>query len=546
MNIDKNLVVLVALHPEKFPILGESHGIAAISGYLKYKFPHIRVKTFDLQIANSEDVLQYINESKPCIVGFSVKLYTFEQVQYFYKELSGNISEYRPLIVMGNAVPTFNGEYILKHYFKDVIISSGEGEYTFEDLYKYVHGDIALSDVRNISYYENEKVVQNNKVYFDSSEIYLPDRSNTKYFFDTGNEVYVEGSRGCAYGGCTICACSDFLGSKDKSYKWRPRPVNLIIEDFEQLSDLNIGNVTFADEDFIGDGIEGNKRIIELCKNLILAKTGVSFRMNACIKSFYSRKDTPEIQEIKEQMVKLLKQAGLSKVFLGLESVVESQLKRYRKGFVLEEFFGALHLLKKYNIDCEYGIILIDPLMTFEELGLSLSVLYAKGFVDSIATLYKELRVQIKHDYIRMIRKAESISKKKILGEFDFNQQSYEVIRFLDDKIDLFVSLMRPWIDDIYRFYYVMRIYTRYAEDEESDVNHKLCFRMINRLREFEYKLMVELVSAIKAGCQQTDLRKIKEAFEVERRKEVKQFVLSICHNTKSEEIINEANKYLN
>ena len=157
--MNTELLILIALHSTKFPILGESHGVCAIAGYLRAIYPNVRVKIFDLQIHHKDEIIKYIKKESPAIVGLSVKLYTFNQAIEFYNELSKLPKDHKPLIVLGNAIPTFNGEYILNKYFNDVIISIGEGEYTFEDFDSIYE---ILSDQETMEHYpkpfDEEKV----------------------------------------------------------------------------------------------------------------------------------------------------------------------------------------------------------------------------------------------------------------------------------------------------------------------------------------------------------------------------------------------------
>lgn len=540
--MNNNLIVLIALHSDKFPSLGESHGVCAISGYIKSRFPKVQVKIFDLQIHARNYIMQYIISHRPFIVGLSVKLYTFNQVDYFYQQISLIPILERPIIVLGNAVPTFNGEYILREKYNDVIIGFGEGEYTFRDLILYNQGKIELKDVCNIMYLHRGTIKKNINKYVLPYDIVLPDRTNTKKFYLGGNEVYIEGSRGCAYSACTICACKDFLGSRKKINRWRSRPLRLIVDDFVDLQSRGVMEVTFADEDFIGEGIEGNKRIISLCKLLIQNQNTVRFRMNACVKSFFSKYDSEEVQRLKEEMVSLLKKAGLSKVFLGLESTVDSQLKRYRKGFDLDEFYSALTLLKKYKIDCEYGIILCDPLMSYDELKESVRSLNRLKFVDNIATLFKELRVQIKHDYVEMIKKYEIENDRSILGNFDFNQQSYKIIEYADTKVNKFVLAMRRYCDDIYKFYYALRIHTRYEELYDEEKN---CFSLISDLRQNEYNLMIDIIDILENENENSRLNiRVCKACNMSKQL-VKEFVENVKMSTCLENVLNEAKNYL-
>lgn len=215
-SVNNENFVLVALKADNFPILGETHGICAIAGYLRAKFNNINVKTFDLQIDSISDLITYLKTFKPSLVCLSLKFNTIDQFCLIYNVIKTIPSKERPVIIVGNAIPTFNGRLLLKEYYDDVIVGIGEGEIILEDMYRYLNGEIPLKEVRNIMYLYKNEIHTNPIDYLESKEIVIPDRSNTKKFFELGFEVYIEGSRGCAYGNCTICSCSDFLGSKNK------------------------------------------------------------------------------------------------------------------------------------------------------------------------------------------------------------------------------------------------------------------------------------------------------------------------------------------
>jgi len=412
----KNKIVgLVALHSDKFPILGESHGICAIAGYLQHKFPDLKVEIFDLQIDTIIQFLDFVKTERPAIIGFSVKLYTFNQLKLLYNLIKDNIpQEFQPIMVLGNAIPNFNGKIILENFFDDVIIAIGEGEIVMEDLVNYVNGSIRLEQVRNIYYKQNGKIFESDKTYFNSNLIPLPDRRNTKKFADLGYEVYIEGSRGCSYGDCSICSCRAFLGSKTRTNKWRPRSIEIIINDLKNLEAIGIQTVTFSDEDFYGFSYEGIKRMQVLCENIIRNKIRIKFRMNACVKSICNFHDSEKNREEKIRTLKMLKSAGLVKIFIGLESGVETQLARYQKGFKLDEFNRAIEIIKLNQIDYEYGIILLDPLMSFSELIESLIFIEENNYIFDIASIYKELRVQVGNTYVYQLRKKERELGKQV------------------------------------------------------------------------------------------------------------------------------------
>lgn len=95
VETDKSKVALVALKAEKFPFIGESHGICAISGYLKKTFPEIKVSIFDLQVTALGVILKYIETEKPCLLGVSVKFQTFDQLLELHQLLCTHIHKAR-------------------------------------------------------------------------------------------------------------------------------------------------------------------------------------------------------------------------------------------------------------------------------------------------------------------------------------------------------------------------------------------------------------------------------------------------------------------
>lgn len=554
-SVVRENIVLIALKADNFPILGETHGICAIAGYLRAKFNNINVKTFDLQIDSISDLITYLKTYKPSLVGLSLKFNTIDQFCLIYNVIKSTMPiRERPVIVVGNAIPTFNGKLLLKEYYSDIIVGIGEGEIILEDMYRYLNEEIPFKEVRNIMYLYKNEIRTNPIHYLESKEIVLPDRSNTKKFFELGFEVYIEGSRGCAYGNCTICSCSDFLGSKNRETKWRPRPIELIIEDLKILEEQGIKNVTFADEDFFGFGIEGVKRIKTLAEKIISSEINISFRMNACIKSIYNVYDSKEERDEKKEVVRLLKKAGLSKIFLGLESGSESQLKRYRKGFSLNEFTNALEIIKDQHIECEYGLILVDPLMNFMELKQSLSFIEENKYIFDIASVYKELRIQIGNSYINHIRKVEYSNNIKILGEFDFNMQRYKVIRYLDEDVNFYVSVVSKWVNEIHDLYYMLRILTRYSElnvkgNETLTYNYSIYFTTIHELRSLEFSLLKNLISVIEEFGRDYDIAiKVISEFEIKRQIIIDRLIRNIKPDnsfTEISELYKAANEYL-
>jgi len=494
-------VILVALHPIEFPFIGESHGISIISGYLKSKFDDINVYLYDQQLDCLDDILKAIKLHKPAILGIAVKMKTFDQMQIFYERIDKEIpKEQRPYIVIGNSIPHFNGETILTKYFNDVFIGLGEGEIIMSDLYNYIHNRQSFESIRNIMYIKEGKIHSTKRSYLSGEEILLPDRSRTYEFYKKGGEVYIEASRGCAYCGCKICECRDFLGSKTSFNKWRPRSIYLILLDMKNLMELGVKNITFADEDFLGFDDYGIDRAIRLAKAIMSNNININFRINVRVKSIYNENDTDEMRLKRQLAIQTLKKSGLVKIFMGLESGSLTQLKRYGKGFKFNEFRNAYQILNELNIDYELGFILMDPLMSFNEFKENLMFIKQYNIISKVSSIYKKLRIQRGNKlYLSQVRIIEAKKKIKIVDDLNFYNQEYDVIKYVDDTITFIIKVMNQYDNISYKIYYLFRIITQYSDNSSKkyNIDQSVFFEIIGSIKNLEFAFLEGLVDLI-------------------------------------------------
>ncbi|MCD8032149.1 MAG: radical SAM protein [Bacteroides sp.] len=500
---NRNHICLIALHPtDKFPFIGESQGICAISGYLQTTYPEVSVWLYDQQTTSLEKMIEGILEHRPALVGISVKISTYPEFRKLYAQMSQSVFPvYKPLIVAGNSVPHFSGEEILRNHYPDIIVSLGEGEVSFGDLYEYVQHRREFTAVRNIMYRKGEEVVRSGFAYLDKERIPFADRCYSLIYYNRGGEVYIEGSRGCAYCACSICECRLFLGSTCSTHKWRDRPVGSVLDELELLASQGIEVVTFSDEDFLGTHSAGLARAIEFSEEMLRRGIHIRFRINARVRALCNRNDTPEMAAYRREVLVRLRQAGLTKVFLGFESGSQSQIDRYRKGFRLEEFLTAKSMLTGLNIDFELGFICLDPLMSMEELKESLEFIRTNECIPYISSVYKELRIQKGNDhYLRAVRACEQAHGIQLIGELDFDEQKYNILRYKDDRITRVNEQMREYDRETYKLYYLMRILTQYSREADNDEVGRFIYRTIDRIKHNDYDLLTELIGKVEKG----------------------------------------------
>lgn len=169
-------------------------------------------------------------------------------------------------------------------------------------------------------------------------------------------------SRGC-WGSCSFCSLRAFYGQAPGPL-WRCRSAENVVAEIEMLrSRHGIRAINFVDDNFLGVGERGREQALLLADALIAAGTGTSFSLTC-------RADGVEMD-----LFSRLKQAGLTRVFLGIESGVQAVLDRFGKHATVEQNLRALEVLKKLDIEPVVGYIMFDPDSTLEEFHASLAFL---------------------------------------------------------------------------------------------------------------------------------------------------------------------------
>jgi len=106
--------------------------------------------------------------------------------------------------------------------------------------------------------------------------------------------------------------------------------------------------LSFYDANFFAPGLRGQKYAQEFARLLIESRIDVRFML-------YARAN-----DVKEDTFKLLREAGLFRVFIGIESFSPSMLKRLRKGVTLQDNFRSIELCQQLGILIVMGFITFD------------------------------------------------------------------------------------------------------------------------------------------------------------------------------------------
>jgi len=230
----------------------------------------------------------------------------------------------------------------------------GEGEISTCQLLSYLSEGKDISPLKGIAYLGANKqmvIAPRQELITNLSELDFPDYSilkgtnyNTTIHLDTGNKALpIMASRGCA-NDCPFC-CSKLMWNR----KLRYRSVQNVVDEIER--DYNVHDVKeyhFYDDDFLV-----NKTFIrEFGREILRRGLEIKFCCLSTCKSFLN---------LESDDIILLKEAGLSLIELGIESLIPEVLLYLGKTYTINELNDLVERLNKYEINAHPLLMYMVP-----------------------------------------------------------------------------------------------------------------------------------------------------------------------------------------
>ncbi|MFY9824040.1 MAG: radical SAM protein [Thermoanaerobaculia bacterium] len=167
----------------------------------------------------------------------------------------------------------------------------------------------------------------------------------------------------CAYCGLQVPYRETFGGRKRF---WRSRSPGRIVDEIEHYS-VRHGVRRFVFQAFVLFGYDerGEAVIAGVAEEIERRGLDIEF-------SFVTH---PGALARNAHLLPRLRQAGLVNLLLGIDSGLESALRRYRVGFGLADIFASLAALHGHGVSFDVGFFFIDPWTTFDEIQEQLAFL---------------------------------------------------------------------------------------------------------------------------------------------------------------------------
>jgi hypothetical protein len=247
----------------------------------------------------------------------------------------------------------------------------GESDHTFPDLVDRVLAGTDWSDVPGLArvsdgvFYRNPlspKIVDLDALPHMSRDVL----AEYQEIYQRAVPASILASRGCYYR-CTFCSVVKYEQLQAGS-KHRQRSNADLVREIDTLHrERGVTTFNFEDDNFIVKNAAGVAKLFDLCDQILALDYKISF-------AFFCRADV-----VREDLFARLKEAGLSGIYFGLESVHEPDLKFFHKGLSVGQMYDALTTLNKIGfspaVDAAYrimlGYITWHPMSTFDSLRAS-------------------------------------------------------------------------------------------------------------------------------------------------------------------------------
>jgi len=303
------------------------------------------------------NIVNKVLSISPTVIGFGPSMDSFKNTYAICDRLrqKGYIGK----IILGGIYASFEAERIVYEISSVDGVLSGESDFSFQ---QYLNS-LCLKGIPGAVYISNNKILKENSLHgINNLDVLpLPARDNFSLVKSWKTPSHVMGSRGC-YGDCSFCSVACFQ-KYSSNKRWRGRSPESIVSELINLVKIGENMIKFIDDNFFGYGNkEREKKIAKL-----IIKSGIKIRFRISLR----------VNDVDDEVISLLKKAGLFAVSLGVESFVQRKLNDFSKGTTVKQNLEAIKILQKYGIFVQMGFIMFDPFIILDEIKQELDGLIA-------------------------------------------------------------------------------------------------------------------------------------------------------------------------
>ncbi len=427
-----------------------SLGIRSLSSFLRKQGAITKVVDAHCWGLTASETAESLVDFQPDLVG--IQLIFFRQI-YGLQEVIEACQDRFPYLlnktwVVGGHVPTFSPQQLLSRFPQFDLAIRGEGEKALSTLCETLT-ELPLArnwrlSVPNASYIADGEYRSNSATDLIPDLDTLPFPDVEALDLEHDGPASIMGSRGC-YATCEFCSVPPFF-KEAKGPLWRLRSASSIVDEIEALSKLHgYTHISFLDDIFLGTDSRSKKRALEIARLIQKRELSIKF-------SIECRADSVELEIFHN-----LKQAGLARVFLGLESGSERVLARYKKMSGVSENDRAIAILNQIKVDIGVGFIMFNPETTLSEFEENVEYL-AKHNILTYRAISNKMQAYPGTPVHQRLR-----ATKRLFGD-----DLYPDYEFDDVRCSELLAVIRDEMDELDKIdVHLLRLEFRSANDEK-------------------------------------------------------------------------------
>lgn len=307
------------------------------------------VRVYDAMslFASHDDIRKVIEDFRPDVVGTSAITATEPDARLICE----TAKRWNPAVktVVGNVHATFCWDQILRDDPNVDFVVRGEGERTMMELVRAIEAGEGYDRILGLAYRKDGAPVTNEARPLEPDLDLLPPAWDLVdwplYYYRPrphGRLAIANSARGCSQR-CSFCSQQKFWGRT-----WRGRDPLKFVTELELLRDRHGVSVTMLSDETPTSSRERWEAILDL---LVERGTGMELLMETRVDDILRDEDI---------LAKYVK-AGVSHVYLGVESTSQSTLDLYQKDIKVSESKKAIDLINAHDMVSETSFVLGTP-----------------------------------------------------------------------------------------------------------------------------------------------------------------------------------------
>lgn len=449
--------------------------------------------------ADADAVCHLVRARQPRLVGLS-NMFQFRATELL--DLAARLRDdgYRGHITLGGHFPTFAYRELLRDGPALDSVVRGEGEETIVELVELLDTPEAWSNVRGLAYRDDGHVVATptRPLVDDLDRIPFPARDAPPMEHMGIPYAPILGSRGC-YRNCSFCSIRAFYeASGDRRLqRWRSVP-NLVAEMAELRERWGVRLFIFNDDEFFLPGRRRRRAHVQAFGEALRAAGLTDIAM-----SVKCRADDVAADADDEEMLRYLKDIGVVRVYVGVESGSQHSLETFNKRTTVAQNRHALQVLTRLDILADFGMLAFDPNSTVDDVRDNIAFMWEMGGEGQAPIIFARMEVYAGTPILRTLAQEGRLKGNYLAWDYEipdprmellyrlmmltFRRRNYDFEGLQKVASQAFYELL------IYRYLYP-HLYDPAVEDQLRDLSRRMNRDSLEVLQEmFDFVLAADI-----------------------------------------------------